>query len=499
MTSASSRFFHMWQIRAASDDQGFQSRLLIPAQEYLDKTSLDNVAYGKNPNGSLSQPQTLESTLLSSFYRKDISVDLTNAAQAGLCLRCYISEPILKACKKIDSLFNSQGCFTYRDLLPFVLNDDGKRLIVLDPDNQNQLAVNPEGEAQLAAYSIFSVRVLQTFRPNLNSSMSLDNWTYLQTKQNPEIKKFLSELGFQQISDWALLNRVRKAQLERLSDRDQSLVKVFHSVYRRDRQQQPKLSVKCPNPSSKQLQEMSTCLLAESISYSSTDELLNELKQIASQLREYDIWGTREPLDIYDSTTQDYSFRSDLPYTSSRIDDLEQQELLSSLSQQLLSALTDMIEKCILDRVATLAKSKRYREFSNLFIPGLLLYYRQGMPLRKVASEIGMTSWDQARRILNPGELLNQIRTLTIQHFLKQTITKAQKMGFIQQTPDPDYINTLIEQIEAFADAEIFQEAAEEIRVGKNRSLTSVYAQQLSLKLESYQEKVTVKKEFNHA
>ena len=43
----------------------------------------------------------------------------------------------------------------------------------------------------------------------------------------------------------------------------------------------------------------------------------------------------------------------------------------------------------------------------------------------------------------------------------------------------PDYLKTLLEQIEAFADAEIFQEAVEEIRAGKNRSMDSLYAQQL--------------------
>jgi hypothetical protein len=128
-----------------------------------------------------------------------------------------------------------------------------------------------------------------------------------------------------------------------------------------------------------------------------------------------------------------------------------------------------------------------------------LLYYRQGLPLREIASQLGMTSWDQARRILNPGELLNQIRTLTVEQFLKQTLAKAQKMGFTQQPLDPNYLSSLIEQIEAFVDTKIFINAAEELRAGKNRSLDSTYAQYLSLTLEKYQENTTAVKEYNHA
>jgi hypothetical protein len=499
MIPASSRFFHMWQICAASDDQGFQSRLLRSAQEFIQKAPLTDIAYSKDLNSSILSSQPLQSALLRVFYRKDADVDIIRAAQAGLCLRCYVSEPILKACQKIDSLFNGQGCFTYRDLLPFVLNDDGKTLIVLETDDKKQLALDPVGKVQPATYPTFSVKILQTFSPNLKSSMSLDNWTHLQTRQSPEIKKFLSEFGFQQVSDWALINRVRASQLECLSDRDRNLIAIFHSVYRRDRHRQPRHSIKCPNPSSEQLQEMLSHLQAQGISCSSADQLLTDLKQVASRLRQYDIWCSREPLDVYDPATEAYSVRSDLPHEASHSTDVEQQEFLAFLNQQLIAALTEATEQCIRDRIATLAESKRYRSFSSTFIRGLLLYYRQGMPLREIASQLGMTSWDQARRILNPGELLSQVRTLTVGQFLKQTLAKAQKMGFTQQPPDPDYLSSLIEQIEAFVDAKVFQNAAEELRAGKNRSLNSIYAQHLSLTLEKYQKKTTAVKEYNHA
>jgi hypothetical protein len=97
---------------------------------------------------------------------------------------------------------------------------------------------------------------------------------------------------------------------------------------------------------------------------------------------------------------------------------------------------------------------------------------------------LGMTSWDQARRVLNPGETLNNVRALAVQQFLDKMLEKAQGMGLTKIPPEPDYLKTLAEQLEAFADEEIFREAGEEIRAGKNRSMNSLYARQLRLYIE---------------
>jgi hypothetical protein len=59
-------------------------------------------------------------------------------------------------------------------------------------------------------------------------------------------------------------------------------------------------------------------------------------------------------------------------------------------------------------------------------------------------------------------------------------------MGLTQLPPEPDYLKMLVEQIEAFADAEIFREAAEEIRAGKNRSMQSFYARSLRLSFANF-------------
>lgn len=145
-------------------------------------------------------------------------------------MRCFVSHPILKACQKIDSLFASNNSFTYRDLLPFVLDDDGQMAIALDQDGQTQLIVDERGKTKTSPDKFFSVEILGTDNPDSPSKMSLDNWTYLQTKQNKELKDFLSEFGFKLLSDWALLNRARVRQLEGLLKRDRLQVNAFHLI-----------------------------------------------------------------------------------------------------------------------------------------------------------------------------------------------------------------------------------------------------------------------------
>jgi hypothetical protein len=466
-----SQYWNIWRIHPGSERVGYKQCVVPTAQEFITKKVLN------------SQNGNLQSVLFSYFQGKNsANVDNISRAQAGLSLRCYVSEPILKTCKKIETLFGGEKQFTYQDLLPFVLNDDGETLVIIDNDGKNQVIVDKQGEAKATNYKFFSVQVLQKFNPESKSSMSLDSWAYLQTKQNPEIKDFLSEFGFKNLSDWALLNRARPKQLDRLSERDRKLLEVFHAVYRRDRITQRQAGLgKCPDPSKAQLQEMLNSLQTQNIIINSTVELMRELKQVATQLRQYDIWSYREPLEIQDPDTRSYTPRADLPTNSLDELDVEKRSLLEFFYEQLKLALNNAIKLAINNRIAELQKSKKYAPLVQKLIPGLQLYYCQGKSIKDIVLLLGMTSWDQARRVLNPGELVSNVRALTLQQVLDRMLAKAQELGLTKIPPEPDYLKTIAEQIEAFADEEIFQGAAEEIRAGKNRSLNSVYAQQLKL------------------
>ncbi|MDF5730203.1 MAG: hypothetical protein PUP92_19840 [Rhizonema sp. PD38] len=463
--SASSKYWNIWQISLASTGAGYKYSLVSTAQEFFQK----QVA-----NSQLEDTQT---ALLSYFHATTAD---TTAALAGLCLRCYISESILKACKKIDYLFGSEKHFNYQELLPFVLNDDGETLIVLGSDRKTQFVLNNNNETHTPTYKFFSLRILQTFKIDSQRRMSLDNWVYLQTKQNPELKDFLKEFGFKHLSDWALLNRARPKHLERLSARERRLIGIFHAVYRRDRlQQNQKGTRRCPDPSKLQLQEMLHKLQDLDINIHSTEELMKEIKQVATQLRHYDIWSSREPLEIKDQDTGNYTPRPDLPTDSLNEADIEEQEFVDLFNEQLKPALDIAIKSEIRALITKLEKSKNYAPFAPQFIPGLQLYYCDQLSLKEITPKLGMTSWDQARRILNPGELLSKVRTSTVQQLLNSILKKASEKGLTKIPPEPEYLKTLLVEIEAFCDREIFTEAAEEIRAGKNRSLDSFYAERL--------------------
>ena len=465
--SDSSRYYYLWRLDPASDRVGYQRWILPLAQEWV------------RQQGSIADTDTrstdIPAVLLARFQTPQ--VDIIERARAGLCLRCYVSAPILNACRKIDRLFGNDRSFNYRDLLPFVLNDDGKSSIVLDRDGKTQLVLDRSGTPQPTAYQCFSVQVLQTFKSD-RTSMSLDNWAYLQTKQHPELKNFLSEFGFKQLSDWALLNRVRPKQLAQLPVSDRHFIEVFHAVYRRDRLHQSRGTTRCFDPTTAQLQEMHSQLQVRGID-TELRQLMTELRRIAQDLRQYDIWSYREPLEFVDPETGNHQTRSDLPQYQSRELDVEQQELVDFCHEQLQSALVTAIDRAISDRLKTLEKSKGYAAFAHQLLPGLQLYYTQGLSLREIANLLGMSNWAQARRILNPGESIATVRTLTIRQLLERMLQKAQAKGLTQIPPAPDYLECLIMQIEAFADAEVFQPAFEEIQAGKNRQMVSGYARQL--------------------
>ncbi|MBW4511674.1 MAG: hypothetical protein KME64_35005 [Scytonematopsis contorta HA4267-MV1] len=465
--SASPRYWNILRISLENEKEGYKYCLVPPAQEFCqEQAAKDN--------------ENLQISLLTSFQSRNYQGDSAKRARAGLCLRCYISHPILKACKKIDSLFAGNKSFSYRDLLPYVLNDDGKSLVILDDDGKTQVIIEENGKSKASIYKFFSIKVLQTFSNNSQFHMSLDNWTYLQTKQNQDIKEFLSEFGFKNLSEWALLNRVRSRQLQRLSSRSRHLIETFHAVYRRDRISTKNIGIKrCPDPSFTQQQEMLNLLQKREVTIKSNTELIHELKLVARELRQFDIWSYRETLETYDQNSESFHIRTDLPTTSINELDIEQRELLLFINEQLHLSLTNAIEKEIKSRISNLQKSKKYVPFATRFIFGLQMYYCKGMSLKDIAPKLEMSSWDQARRVLNPGEILSNVRAFTVQTVLEKTLEKAHEKGLTEIPPNPDYLKNLAEQIESFVDAEIFQEAIEEIRAGKSRYMESLYAQKL--------------------
>ena len=219
-----------------------------------------------------------------------------------------------------------------------------------------------------------------------------------------------------------------------------------------------------------------------------TDEkqIIFSLHRLAQQLRQYDIWQNRESLEHYDSDTGDYQLRRDIPTSSLDEDQLEEDEMIQLLHKYLTIALDKSLTSVLENKAKELAKSKRYREFADKFSEGLRLYYVEAQSLKEIAPQLGMSSWDQARRILNPGNILNKVRSLTVEILLEKLLKLAQDKGIIDKSPTSDYLSSLSQQLETFVDKEIFNEAAAEIRSGKNRSFNSPYAQKLKQYLNNH-------------
>lgn len=465
-TPDTDRYCNILRIDPAGESVGYTEAPLEIAKDFVSSLVCD------------VRISNLKHALLSCFKDENSDSNKINRALAGLCLRCYVSYAIVEECRRIDKLYSGNKQFTYRDLLPLVINDDGKQLVILDEeDGTTQLTVDKNSVIHQSTCNLFSVEVLQSFDPNLESGMSLYNWVRLKTRQNHQIRTLLCNYGLNHLSDWAILNRATAEQLGRLSLQQQHIIEAYHAVYRRDRiEKSSSRPIKCPDPTSAQLQEMLTYLLSRQVSIDSPSLLLQELYQIALQLRRYDIWSYREYLEIYDADTDTLLPRRDLPTNSFNEVDIEQLEISNFLQEHLDSALAEAIRLEVKAKIQNLQNSSRYAPFAPKYLQGLKLYYCEAMSLKDIAPILEMTSWNQARRILDPGQLLLQVRAKTEDIMLNSILRLAAQKGFTSIPPKASYLKTLTQEIECYIDEEIFQEASEEMKAGRYRNMNSTYA-----------------------
>ena len=106
------------------------------------------------------------------------------------------------------------------------------------------------------------------------------------------------------------------------------------------------------------------------------------------------------------------------------------------------------------------------------------------MSQRQIAEVLEMTNQTQVTRILQPKELLTQVRFLTVNTLLERILERAKEFGLIGVSQKPDYLSNLMEQVEVFVDDELFNQAMAELRSGaRNRS--SQYTEYLCRYLKS--------------
>ncbi len=482
-----SRYWEILRLDPASQGRGYRRQPLTGALEFFQEQFPD-MAMSANPATTVSSEQAIQ-TLLFSLFRA-AKGELVTIARAGLCLRCYVSYPILYACKKIARQFSASGRFTYQELLPFVLNDDGRSLIVLGEDYKTQLVLTEQGTMPLR-FPVFTVEVLRKFDSDSPTRSSLDSWVYYQTQQNQDIKDFLSEQGLSYLSDWALLNRARTKQLETLLPDERQIVAAFHAVYRRDRRHAHAIAVRCPDPTPAQLQEMVAILQKNHSPIRSPDHLQRELQRIARQLRQYAVWNRSGPVsESLEITHPETEIERELPDSNATntLENLEQQEIREFCHHQLMACLDWGICQTLREQLHHLRQRPRYASFASKFIPALQLIYGEGLSQSEVASRLEMTNQSQVSRIVNIKNLLNQVRLQTTGKLFQDLLDIASQFNPGEASNNPDYLCNLMNLVEDFADAEVFQAAAAEIMTTKNRSLSSIYAQRLRHYIQEPQE-----------
>ncbi|WP_407890109.1 hypothetical protein [Scytonema sp. NUACC26] len=482
---APSRYWIMWIIDSPKVENnqlkdGYKPKIIHLAQEFF-RIQFPNLTSQRTLS---SEENRHVQAVVWKLFRS--ASDIRDRAFAGLCLRCYVSQIILMSCKKIPHTCRPEveKPFSYIDLLPFVLNDDGRELVLWDSEEQTQLILNHNDTTRPIARGgeFFSVEILRKFNPTLSFSESLDNWTWRLTQQNQNLRLFLLwELGVGSPSDWALLCKHIPRSLEsHLEKGDREILEAFHAVYRRDRRNSREKG-RCSEPTLNQLQEMCDLLRRRNIIHSQR-KLICHLKRIAEILRQdtfYKKTGSPKTISIemYDNSSNDSVPNLELGYyTDTALEEIELEQLKEDCHVLFEEVLYEALSEVIRQKIEDLRKSKGYKSFAQQFHKGLLLYYQEDKSLGDIAKLWGI-HWCQARRIFKLENLLDNVQYRTEKKFLDKISKLPNRYRVTTICTSPDYLKNVAEEIRNYALNKTFTAARAEIISGKKQKKNSLFAQ----------------------
>lgn len=371
-------------------------------------------------------PETTRLELLSDTEIQTRLFELSSDAPlAQLCLRCFISWQIAKACQNLVAQFGTNHGFRVTDLLPLVLDDDGRL---------STGAYQPLGEQILASYD--------------SRRGSLAGWVHLRVKHHREINRFLSENGVYLISDWALLNDTQPPQLQRIlrefhqlspleSDRAAQLLSGYHQVYRQARLQQRQhfgaeakvnprsrsFNRRCQPPTTQQLQQIGE--LSEI--GASPERVLSQLQTLAKWVREYRLHLRSGLFPVQSLDAAKETARSPLEQLASpqtAEPDSETQQFLEFYRDLLRNGLKNAINLTLKQRVNRLQRRKLDK--SPEFLKGLQLFHCENQSMSAIAQQLGFKAQYQVTRLLNLKALRADVRQQLLTELLQKVLDKAQ-------------------------------------------------------------------------
>ncbi len=328
-------------------------------------------------------------------------------AIAERCLLCFISWQIEQVCLQLEIQFGAVHGFTCRDLLPYVLNDDGS----LQPPT---------------SYNSFSREILQSFDPEQSS---LTTWTSRRVKQHPALNRFLLECGVYLISDWAILNDTQPKQLQRILGefhvltpaeikQAQELLEAYHAVYRADRLQKRARGIRgqCTIPTTQQLQQISQRLEGKTNQKQESEIMVRQLQNLAKRLRQYRIHvrGGYLPTKSLDAAGNEYnSLLERIPSPDANSWDQEEQvEFLESYRPQFQASLDQALTMTIQSRVRQL--QRKDEEKARKFLTALHYNYCEKVPMAEIAKRLGLRAQDAVTRLLKLKEFRADVQQMKL-------------------------------------------------------------------------------------
>jgi hypothetical protein len=391
----------------------------------------------------------LQTQLLSDWQQGQTTLAL-------LCLRCTVSHAILRACFQLVSQFGDYYQFRSADLLPFVLDDEGK---------------------PLDDYQPFGVHVVETYTAG---RASLEGWAAHLTRNHRELNQFLIERGLYRVSDWAILNDTQVSQLSRILGEFHRLTETeiaaaatllsrYHAVYRRDRLQlsSGRKRGRCQIPSNRQLHAIDTTLPPRTV--------LGQLRQLAYWLRQYRIHvrgglPLLEPLDAEASP--------ELPTPEPSDSDVQQDDFLQAYRQQFEAALAVAMSATLQGYCDKLQRKRSDR--AKTFLKALHLFHCEGEGMKAIAPKLGMTNQVAVTRLMNLKRFRADVRNALLTQLQSRVRDTALDFTSAEQ------LQALGDRLDALLAEEadrLIDEAESEAQIPHNRTANSRFARQLCASL----------------
>ena len=391
---------------------------------------------------------------------------MTQEAAAFLCLRCNISHQIFQVCLHLERQFGNNYGFSLTDLLPYVLDDDGR--------------------SAHSTYQPLSYQILQKFDPDRSS---LSTWTAKLVKQHRELNTFLLQHGIYLLSDWAILNDTNAKKLQRvLSDFHHltateissaiALLESYHAVYRQERlrqRQQGQSSGQCPPPTTEQLQQIAQRVQpAKAIA---PDIILNRLQALAQRLRQHRLYvrGNLATTSIDDPHAKPVIEAISLSENSEQDDEISKQtKFLQNYRQQMLAALDRSFEQAIAIRLQ--GKSSKAQQKAKIFVIALQLFHCQGMTMGEIATQVGLKAQFEVTRLLKLKEFRTDVRHYLLQDLQRKVRDLATDHIHLERLRNLDsaIAEALTEQVD-----QLMRDAESDAKTAKSYTTETLFSRRL--------------------